>query len=1135
MKFLDNLMIKNKLLLLVSFPLTGLLYFSGLSVYDSYITGENVHNVDKLVSMDVKISELVHETQKERGMTAGFLGSSGKKFANELVEQRKLTNTAFKKLISFGETMDFTIYPKRFSQKRAEAKSMMKNIDSIRTKVDNLSISTGEAIKYYTIMNTLFLDIVNVSVKLSKVAEVTKDIAAYGAFLQAKERAGIERAVGANTLAKDSFGDGMRSKLATLISSQNSYLSTFHGYSTPIENNYFKKIVTGKDIDEVNRIRKVMLGASEKGGFNVDAEYWFKTITTKIQLLKKTENYIRDNLRVSNPKVIEASKVASALANLLHETQKERGATAGFIGSKGSKFSTILEKQRASTDKKIALLVKTIKSYQKKYNTPQINNSISKSIKRLNKIKDIRAKVSSLSVNTKYAISKYTKLNNGFLNSIAIITKLATNSKEARDLNSYYNFLMSKERAGIERAVMSNSFARNKFLTGMKVKFTKLVTEQDAYMNSFINTSRDSYVSFYNKTISGQAINEVNRMRKIAFEATTIGGFEEDANKWFDHMTVKINKLKNVDDFLAKRLSTRLHKLAAQADKAMYIDIFTSVLIHLFVMLISYFITSGITRNLSTFKTGLNFFFAYAVREKDYMKPMSINGKDEFAQMTVELNEGIKKTSFIIEQDKKVVKEIDDVMSKVGSGFFTYTIHEKGATDEVEMLRTNINNMLEDTKIKLNNMNKVLAEYGKGVYTYSLTKEERVGLYGDFGTLTTGLSSLGHDISNFMALFSNAIDNLNDNTSILTSTATTISNSSNTQAASLEETTASVEEITNNIKSSSTNVAKMSILADEVSNSAQNGQELASQTVQSMDEINHEVTAINDAIGIIDQIAFQTNILSLNAAVEAATAGEAGKGFAVVAQEVRNLASRSAEAANEIKALVENATNKAGEGKKIASDMIEGYTQLSGKINETKNIIGDVSVASKEQADGIIQINDAINSLDQVTQQNASASSELEGIASQIEKLTQNLTSVMSGVTFNESAKKQVCDPNMTNIISGYKTDHINFKSTQFEKLDQFSSFKVVNHHECKMGRWIDKSEEESIGYTKSTAWKKLKEVHEKVHGGVQLYVDKNAQRSSNEELTSIAKLIEEETVEVFDDLNAVLESHCKYLKDDKY
>jgi methyl-accepting chemotaxis protein len=169
------------------------------------------------------------------------------------------------------------------------------------------------------------------------------------------------------------------------------------------------------------------------------------------------------------------------------------------------------------------------------------------------------------------------------------------------------------------------------------------------------------------------------------------------------------------------------------------------------------------------------------------------------------------------------------------------------------------------------------------------------------------------------------------------------------------------------------------------------GEQLANKTSHSMDEINEQVTAINEAISIIDQIAFQTNILSLNAAVEAATAGEAGKGFAVVAQEVRNLASRSAEAANEIKTLVENATQKANDGKNISNDMQDGYNNLNQSISKTLELISDVENASKEQLQGIEQINNAVNELDQQIQRNASIANATEDIAIMTQNIAQDI------------------------------------------------------------------------------------------------------------------------------------------------
>ena len=176
-------------------------------------------------------------------------------------------------------------------------------------------------------------------------------------------------------------------------------------------------------------------------------------------------------------------------------------------------------------------------------------------------------------------------------------------------------------------------------------------------------------------------------------------------------------------------------------------------------------------------------------------------------------------------------------------------------------------------------------------------------------------------------------------------------------------------------------VSKMTSNANKLNTSVKEGEDFAKQTTLAMDDINKEVESINEAIGVIDQIAFQTNILSLNAAVEAATAGEAGKGFAVVAQEVRNLASRSAQAAKEIKDLVEHATTKANTGKEIANKMIAGYAGLNKNIENTLSLINKIETASSMQQNSIHQISNSINLLDKQTQENANVASITQDIA----------------------------------------------------------------------------------------------------------------------------------------------------------
>ena len=216
------------------------------------------------------------------------------------------------------------------------------------------------------------------------------------------------------------------------------------------------------------------------------------------------------------------------------------------------------------------------------------------------------------------------------------------------------------------------------------------------------------------------------------------------------------------------------------------------------------------------------------------------------------------------------------------------------------------------------------------------------------------------------------------------------------QAGSLEETAASMEELTSTVKQNSENARQVNTLALSASGVAEKGGQVVSQVVDTMGAINSSAQKIVDIIGVIDSIAFQTNILALNAAVEAARAGEQGRGFAVVASEVRNLAQRSAAAAKEIKGLISDSVEKVEAGNKLVEQAGATMKDVVASVKRVTDIMGEMMAASAEQTDGIEQINQAIAQMDEVTQQNASLVEESAAAASAMQDQAHSLSKLVS-------------------------------------------------------------------------------------------------------------------------------------------
>ena len=445
---------------------------------------------------------------------------------------------------------------------------------------------------------------------------------------------------------------------------------------------------------------------------------------------------------------------------------------------------------------------------------------------------------------------------------------------------------------------------------------------------------------------------------------------EKGMNKLISYSTIKTSNWKIIIK-LDKNMAFK------EVNNQVFKEIILYIILLLVMLSFILFFLIKILSPLQTLEEGFNYFFKYLKAEENNIRTINITTNDEFGNMAKIINKEMQVIANNIEEDKVLINNVKEIVSQVNQGKFDVSVEKTTSNKSLNELRDILNHMIKTINRNVNKdinpiLNK-LEEYSTLNFVNNIPNAN--------GNIAVGLNDLSNIINKMLQENKKNGLHLDESSKVLLNNVNILNKASNETAVSLEETAAALEEITSTVVSNTDRISTMSSYSTELSSSIKEGQKLATYTVESMDSINQQTQSIADAITVIDQIAFQTNILSLNAAVEAATAGEAGKGFAVVAQEVRNLASRSAEAAREIKDLVASAANKTNNGKKIADDMINGYVKLEENIAKTTNLIYDISSSSIEQKTGIEQINDVVTKLDGQTQNNASVANQTYDIA----------------------------------------------------------------------------------------------------------------------------------------------------------
>jgi methyl-accepting chemotaxis protein len=691
-------------------------------------------------------------------------------------------------------------------------------------------------------------------------------------------------------------------------------------------------------------------------------------------------------------------ELAGALSAAVHEQQKERGLSSGFIASDGAELREALTAQRALTDEAHAALGRVVPAQG------ALAAELAPILGRLSTLAELRDRIDALATPRAEAVAWYTELNGDMLGVAAQRVRDGVTAPLAADLAAYVEFLAAKDLAGLERAVGAAGFAAGAFGPELRDRMTALDAAQRASFRAFRRLARAERLSAFEALTTAAPWLEAAALRRAGLDGAAQAEAISPAT-WFEAATRRIETMKRFEDRLRDALAATLGALRAEADAAATRALAVAVAALSLAAALCVVAVLGVSR---AFRKLIEAMSALAAGRLDADLPEPGAGEfgragaalrvfrdaaTERRRMEAEAAERAAASARRAEAMEALGVSLRAAVEAAERGDLTVRVEARSGERDLDAIGAGVNQLLERVAHGLEETGRVLGRLAEG----DLGDRARGEFDGAFRKLQGDVNGALDRLSDLMRSIASVGEEIEASSGEIARGANDTARQAEQQAVGLEQTAAAMEEMSSNVRANAANTGRASRLAAEAAAKAAQGRDVAAGAGDAMTAIQRSADRIVEIVSMIDSIAFTTNLLALNASVEAARAGEAGKGFAVVASEVRGLAGRSAAAAKDIRALVETAAEQVAGGVARISDTRAALTSIGESVEAASGSIREIEQATQEQAAGADEVAAAVSRMDQATQANAAAAEQGAAGAASLNQQAARLRGLIGG------------------------------------------------------------------------------------------------------------------------------------------